>query len=122
MSRAGKVTKPEYVWFCNRIHLLDLQASKASMERENARRAKQTLMADLIGSETKSATLDRPRLRSGAMIRRRQASPRRTSVEGEVITGSPPVESECGNTTTNGRKLGASVETSYSIIGEMQHP
>ena len=53
--RARKVTKPEYARFCNQIHLLELQASKEDMDKEKARRIKQTLLADLDGSGRKSA-------------------------------------------------------------------
>ena len=40
------MTKPEYVCFCNKIHLLDIQASKGDMDGEEARKAKQDLMMD----------------------------------------------------------------------------
>ena len=50
MWRAGEVTKPAYVRFCNQIHLLDLQA-KGDKNREEVRKAKQDLMAELVGSK-----------------------------------------------------------------------
>ena len=53
--RAGKVSKPEYVQFCNRVHLLELQVSKGDTIEEKARRIKQTLLANLAGSGRKSA-------------------------------------------------------------------
>ena len=42
MWRAGEVTKPAYVRFCNQIHLLDLQA-KGGKDSEEARKANKTL-------------------------------------------------------------------------------
>ena len=47
------MTKPDYVKLCNQIHLLDLQVSKGDMDKEVTRRARQTLLADLVGSRTK---------------------------------------------------------------------
>ena len=52
---AGKVTKPEYVQFYNRIYLLDLRASKKDMDGEEARRTRQKVLADLAESGTKNA-------------------------------------------------------------------
>ena len=71
------MTKPEYVQFCNRIHLLDLRASKGDMDREEAGRARQTLMAELAGSGTKGAAREEPRQRTGALTWSRQAPSRR---------------------------------------------
>ena len=51
MWRAGDATKPEYIRFCNHIHLLDLQANKGDKDREEARKAKQDLMAELVGAK-----------------------------------------------------------------------
>ena len=48
MCRAGEVTKPAYVRFCNQIHLLDLQA-KGGKGREEASKARQYLISDLVG-------------------------------------------------------------------------
>ena len=50
MWRAGEVTKPVYVCFCNRIHLLNLQI-KGGKDKEEARKAKQDLVAELVGSK-----------------------------------------------------------------------
>ena len=50
--RAGEVTKPEYVKFCNQIHLLELQANEGDEDGEEARKAKQNLMMDLVGCKT----------------------------------------------------------------------
>ena len=47
MWRAGEVLKPEYVRFCNQIHLLDLQA-KGDKDSEETKRAKQDLMTELV--------------------------------------------------------------------------
>ena len=76
------MTKAEYVQFCNQIHLLDLQASKGGMGKEEARRIRQTLLADLAGSGRKSATHERPKRRRRARTRRCQSAARRPSVPG----------------------------------------
>ena len=39
MWRSGDVAKPEYVRFCNQIHLIDLQANKGDTDGEEARKA-----------------------------------------------------------------------------------
>ena len=44
------MTKPAYVRFCNRIHLLDIQI-KVDKDREEARKAKQDLVTELVGSK-----------------------------------------------------------------------
>ena len=51
MWQAGDVTKPEYVRFCNQIHLIDLQANKGDKDGDEARKAKQDLVAELVGSK-----------------------------------------------------------------------
>ena len=48
MWRAGEVTKPAYVYFCNQIHLLDLQA-KGNKDGEEASKARQYLTYGGIG-------------------------------------------------------------------------
>ena len=50
MWRAGEVTKPAYVCFCNQIHLLDLQV-KGDKDTQEVRKAKQELIAELVGSK-----------------------------------------------------------------------
>ena len=50
MWQAGEVTKPVYVHFCNRIHLFDLQI-KGGKDRGEARKAKQDLVTELVGSK-----------------------------------------------------------------------
>ena len=52
------MSKPEYIQFCNWIHLLELQASKGDMDGEKIRNIKQTLLVDLVGSDRKSAALE----------------------------------------------------------------
>ena len=57
MLRAGEVTKPVYVRFCNRNHLLGLQIKK-DKDREEARKAKQDLVTGLVGSKTANRARD----------------------------------------------------------------
>ena len=82
MWRAGDVTKPEYVRFCNQIHLLDLQANKGDKDGEEARKAKQDLVAELVGSKAANRARDRPQQRKGQQARKRQASPRKALCRG----------------------------------------
>ena len=77
--RLGKVSKPEYIQFCNRICLLELQASKGDMDKEEVMRIKQTLLASLAGSRRKSAAHQRPKRRTKARTRRCQGATRRPS-------------------------------------------
>ena len=53
MWRAGEVTKPVYICLCNQIHLLDLQV-KGGEDSNETKKAKQDLMAELVGSKTKT--------------------------------------------------------------------
>ena len=80
--RAGNMTKLEYVKFRNQIHLLELQASKGDMDGEEARRARQTLLADLVGSGRKGAARKIPEWRTRARTRRCRGAFRRPSVPG----------------------------------------
>ena len=74
--RAGTVSKPEYVQFCNQIHLLDLQVSKGDMDGGVARRARQALLVDLVGCRAKSAAHKEPKQRTGAQTIRSRAPAR----------------------------------------------
>ena len=76
------MTKPDYVKFRNQIHLLELQASKGDMDGEEARRAIQTLLADLAESGRKGAAHKRPEWRTRARTRRFRGAARRPSVLG----------------------------------------
>ena len=71
MWRAGDVTKPDYVRFCIQIHLLDLQANKGDKDGEEASKAKQDLVAELVGSKAANQARDRPQQRKGQQARRR---------------------------------------------------
>ena len=45
------MTKPEYVEFCNQIHLLDFQANKGDGDWEATRKTK-NFVVDLVGRKT----------------------------------------------------------------------
>ena len=81
LLRAGKVFKPECVQFCNRIHLLELQAGKGDMDEEKARKIKRTLLVELARSGRKSAAHERPRRHTMARTMRRRFATRRPSVQ-----------------------------------------
>ena len=70
------MSKPEYVQFCNQIHLLDLQVSKGDMDGGVARRARQALLVDLVGCRAKSAAHKEPKQRTGAQTIRSRAPAR----------------------------------------------
>ena len=105
------MNKPEYVQFCNRIHLLDLQVSKGDMDGGVARRDRQALLADLVGSRTKSVAHKKSKQHTGEQTRRTRGLTRRPSStdppdqadsqdlpgEDNTAAGSSPVESECAN-------------------------
>ena len=76
------MTKPKYVNFCNQIHLLDLRANKGGKDGEEARKAKQDLMTDLVGRKTNNQVKGKLEQRKGPQARRRQAPLRRTAVTG----------------------------------------
>ena len=73
------MTEPVYVCFCNQIHLLDLQA-KGVKGREEVRKAKQDLMAELVRSKAANRAHDKPQKRKEQQARRQQAPPRKLSV------------------------------------------
>ena len=81
MWRAGEVTKPAYVRFCNQIHLLDLQA-KGDKDGKIARKAKQDLLMELVGIKTTNQAQGQPKQRKGRQARRRQTPPRMPTVVG----------------------------------------
>ena len=68
------MSKPEYVQFCNRIHLLELQPGKGDMDEDKARKTKQTLLVVLARNGRKSAAYERPRRRTMARTRRRRVA------------------------------------------------
>ena len=97
MWQAGEVTKPVYVHFCNRIHLFDLQI-KGGKDRGEARKAKQDLVTELVGSKAANRARDRPQQRKGQQARRRQASPRKPSAAAPRTSRLPrPVKRRQGN-------------------------
>ena len=79
---AREVTKPDYVKLCNQIHLLDLQDNKGGEDREEATKAKQNLMMDLVGRKMTHRAQNKPEQAKGLQTRSQQASPRRPAVAG----------------------------------------
>ena len=79
---AREVTKPDYVKLCNQIHLLDLQGNKGDEDGEEARKAKQNLMMDLVGRKMTHRAQNKPEQAKGLQTRSQQASPRRPAVAG----------------------------------------
>ena len=67
-----------YVRFCNQIHLLDLQI-KRNKNREEARKAKQDLVAELVGSKAAHRARDKQQQQKGQQARRQQAPLRKPS-------------------------------------------
>ena len=87
MCRAGDVTKPECVRFCNQIPLFDLQASKEDKNREEARKAKQDLMMDFVGSKTTNRVQGKPKQQKRQQAWSQQAPPRKPTVAGHELVG-----------------------------------
>ena len=133
--RAGEVTKPKYVKFCNQIHLLDLQANKRGEDGEGARKAKQNLMMDLVGCKTTLRVQNKPERTKGLQARRQQAPPRKpnygaTTSEVTEIGQKKATqwkdhpqgdEDKYENTTTNGNARGVYGGIVYSTTREMQN-
>ena len=99
------MTKPEYVRFCNQIHLLDLQANKGDKDGEEARKAKQDLVAELVGSKAANRARDKSQQRKGQQARRRQASPRKPSAAAPRTGRLPRPEAGDGRIIPGGTRI-----------------
>ena len=85
------MTKPEYVRFCNQIHLLDLQANKGGKDGEATKKAKQDLVIDLVRSKTTNRSLGdgKPFPESPQSWGHDPGNYQDRSKEGNLMVGSP---------------------------------
>ena len=105
------------------------------MDRELTKRARQSLLADLVGIRTKSLVHNKSKQRTGARTMRSWGPARRPSGtavpdqadsrdrpgEDNATSGSPPLESGFVNTTINGKDSDVNIGNTYSTLKETQN-